>query len=187
MWRVWVRRGTVYRVLVEKLEGKRSLGRPRLRWVDNIRMDLQEVGCGYVDWIVLVQDRDRWRTLVSAVMNLRVPWNAGNFLTSCKPVSCWRRALHHVVIKYRVLLGKPEGKRPLGRHRHRWVNNIRIDMQEMGCGHLDWIGLAQDRDRLRTLVSAVMNLRVPWNTGNFLTSCKPVSCSGRTLHHGVSK
>jgi len=63
----------VYRVLVVKPEGKRSLGRPRCRWVDNIRMDLQEVGCGYMDWIGLAQDRDRWRTLVSAVMNLRVP------------------------------------------------------------------------------------------------------------------
>ena len=62
-----------YRVLVGKPEGKRSLGRPRCRWVDNIRMDLQEVGCGYVDCIGLAQDRDRWRTLVSAVMNLRVP------------------------------------------------------------------------------------------------------------------
>ena len=62
-----------YRVLVGKPEGKGPLGRPRRRWVDNIRMDLQEVGCGYVDWIVLDQDRDRWRTLVSAVMNLRVP------------------------------------------------------------------------------------------------------------------
>ena len=51
----------------------RPLGRPRRRWVDNIRMDLQELGCGYVDWIGLAQDRDRWRTLVSAVMNLRVP------------------------------------------------------------------------------------------------------------------
>ena len=63
----------VYRVLVGKPEGKRPLGRPRRRWVDNIRMALQEVGCGYVDWIGLAQDRDRWRTLVSAVMNLRVP------------------------------------------------------------------------------------------------------------------
>ena len=63
----------VYRVLVGKPEGRRPLGRPRRRWVDNIRMDLQEVGCGYVDWIGLAQDRDRWRTPVSAVMNLRVP------------------------------------------------------------------------------------------------------------------
>ena len=63
----------VYRVLVWKPEGKRPLGRPRRRWVDNIRMDLQEVGCGYVDLIGLAQDRDKWRTLVSAVMNLRVP------------------------------------------------------------------------------------------------------------------
>ena len=63
----------VYRVLVGKPEGKRPLGRPSLRWVDNIRMDLQEVGCGYMDWIGLAQDRDRWRKLVSTVMNLRVP------------------------------------------------------------------------------------------------------------------
>ena len=62
-----------YRVLVGKPEGKRPLGRPRRRWVDNVRMDLQEVGGGYVDWIGLSQDRDSWRTLVSAVMNLRVP------------------------------------------------------------------------------------------------------------------
>ena len=89
-----------YRVLVGKQEGKRPLGRPRRRWVDNIRMDLQEVGCGYVDWIGLAQDRDRWRTLLSAVMNLRVPKNAGNFLTSCKPVSFSRRTLHHGVSKY---------------------------------------------------------------------------------------
>ena len=63
----------VYRVLVGKPEGRRPLGRPRRRWVDNIRMDLQEVGYGYMDWIRLAQDRERWRTLVSAVMNLRVP------------------------------------------------------------------------------------------------------------------
>ena len=63
----------VYRVLVGKPVGKRPLGRPRLRWVDNVMTDLQEVGCGYMDWIGLAQDRDRWCALVSAVMNLRVP------------------------------------------------------------------------------------------------------------------
>jgi len=63
----------VYRVLVGKPEARRSLGRPRRRWADNIRTNLQEVGCGYMDWIGLAQDRDSWRTLVSAVMNLRVP------------------------------------------------------------------------------------------------------------------
>ena len=62
----------VYRVLVGKPEGKRPLVRPRRRWVDNIRMDLQEVGCGYMEWIGLAQDRDRWRTIVNAVMNLGV-------------------------------------------------------------------------------------------------------------------
>ena len=62
---------------------------------------------------------------------------------------------------YRVLVGKPEGKRPLGRRRHRWVDIIRMDLQEVGCGYMDWIGLAQDRDRWRTLVSAIINLRIP--------------------------
>jgi len=63
----------MYRVLVGKPEGKRPLGRPGCKWVDNIRMHLQEVGCGYMDWIGLAQGRDGWRTLVSAVMNIRVP------------------------------------------------------------------------------------------------------------------
>jgi hypothetical protein len=63
----------VCRVLVGKHEGKRRLGRPRHRWEDNIKMDLQEVGCGGVDWIELAQDRDRWQALVSTVMNFRVP------------------------------------------------------------------------------------------------------------------
>jgi len=63
----------VYRVLVGKPEGRRPLGRPRRRWVDNIRMDHQEVGCVYMDWIGLAPDRDSWRTIVSAVMKLRVP------------------------------------------------------------------------------------------------------------------
>ena len=62
---------------------------------------------------------------------------------------------------YRVLVGKPEGNRPMGRPRRRWVNNIRMDLQEVGCWYIEWIGLAQDRDRWRTLVSAVMNLQVP--------------------------
>jgi hypothetical protein len=66
------RRG-VHRVLVGKPEGMRPLGRPRLRWEDNIKMDFQEVGCRGRDWIELVQDRDRWRALVNAVMNIRVP------------------------------------------------------------------------------------------------------------------
>jgi hypothetical protein len=63
----------MYRVLVGKPEEKRPLGRPRCRWEDNIKMDLQEVGCGGMDWIELDQDRDRWRALVNAVMNLWVP------------------------------------------------------------------------------------------------------------------
>jgi len=62
---------------------------------------------------------------------------------------------------YRFLLWKPERRRPQGRTRRRWVYNIRMDLQEVGCGYMDWIGLAQDRDGWRTLVSAVMNLRVP--------------------------
>jgi len=72
MWRVSGERRGVYRVLVGRPEGKTPLGGPRCRWEDNIKMDLQEVGCGGTDWIELGQDRDRWRALVSAVINLRV-------------------------------------------------------------------------------------------------------------------
>jgi hypothetical protein len=75
------RRG-VCRVLVGKSKGKKQLGRPRRRWDDNIKMDLQELVCEGVDCIELAQNRDRWRDLVTAVMNLPVPQNAGNFLTS---------------------------------------------------------------------------------------------------------
>ena len=62
---------------------------------------------------------------------------------------------------YRVLVGKPEGKRPLGRHRRRWEDNIKVDLQEAGCGGMDLIELVQDRDRWQALVTEVMNLRIP--------------------------
>jgi len=75
-------RRSTYRKLVRKPEGKRPLGRPRHRWEDNIKIDLQEVGCKGMDWIKLAQDRDRWRALVNVVMDLQVPQNIGNFLTS---------------------------------------------------------------------------------------------------------
>jgi len=68
-----VERRGVYRVLVGRPDGKRPLVRPRLRWEDNIKVDLQEMGCGGVDWIDLVQDRDRWQALVNTVMNIWVP------------------------------------------------------------------------------------------------------------------
>ena len=72
MARIGERRG-IFRVLVGKPTGKRPLGRPKRRWLDNIKMDLQDVGCRGMDWIELVKDRDRCRALVNAVMNLRVP------------------------------------------------------------------------------------------------------------------
>jgi hypothetical protein len=62
---------------------------------------------------------------------------------------------------YRLLVGKPEGKRPLGRSRRRWVDNIRMDLREVRWGDVDWIGLAKDRNRWRALVNSVLNLRVP--------------------------
>jgi hypothetical protein len=85
---------------------------------------------------------------------------------------------------YRVLVGNPEGKRPLSRPWRGWEDNINADLQEVRCGDMDWI---KDRDWWRGLVNAVMNLRVPYNAGNFLTSFKPVSFSRRTLLHGISK
>ena len=139
-------------------------------------------------WIDLAEDRDRWRGLVNAVMNFRFPQNAKNFLTSWGPASPSGRTLLHAVgyvPKFDMLLfsycllissvcgrmgerigacrgfvGKPEGKRSLGRPRRRWEDNIKMDLQEVGCGDMDSIELAQDRDRCRALVNAVMNLRV---------------------------
>jgi hypothetical protein len=79
---------------------------------------------------------------------------------------------------YRKLVGKPEGKRPLGRRRRRWVNNIKMDLREI-VWDMDWIDLAQDKDQWRALVNTVMNLRVPKNAGNFLSGCTIVSFSRR--------
>jgi hypothetical protein len=70
----------------------------------------------------------------------------------------------------RVLVGKPEGTRPLGRHRRRWEDNIRTGLGEIRCGGMDWINLALERDQWRALVNTVMNLRVPYNVGKFLSS-----------------
>ena len=95
---LWERRG-LYRMLVGKPEGKKPLERPRRRWEDNIKMDLQQVGCGVVDWIELAQDRDRWRALLTVVMNLRFPLSARNFLISLEQVSFSKRTLLHEVNK----------------------------------------------------------------------------------------
>ena len=89
----------VHRVLVGKHEGKRPMARPRRRWYDNIKMDLQEVGGSCGDWMELVQDRDRWRALVGTVRNLRVPKMRGISRLSAKPVSFSRGTLLHGVSK----------------------------------------------------------------------------------------
>jgi hypothetical protein len=72
---------------------------------------------------------------------------------------------------YRISVGKPEGKRLLGSTRRKWVDNIKIDLREIGCDGMDWIDLAQGRDQWRPLVNTVMNLRVPYNVGKSLRSC----------------
>jgi hypothetical protein len=83
----------VQRMLVGKPEGKRPLERPRRRWEDNIKMDVQKVGGGREDWMELAQDRDGWRALVITVKNLQVPKSAGNFLTSCEDWSASQEGL----------------------------------------------------------------------------------------------
>jgi len=136
--------GRMYRFFVWKPEGRRPLGRPRCRWVDNIRTgewrrlhneELNDLCCSPNIVRVIKWRRMRWAGHVSRMGEERGV--------------------------YRVLVGKPEGRRPLGRPRRRWVDNIRTDLQEVGCGYIDRIGLAQDREMWRTLVSAVMNIRVP--------------------------
>ena len=87
---------------------------------------------------------------------------------------------------HRVLVGKPEGKKPLGRPRRRWEDNI-MDLQEVGGSCGDWMELAQDRDRWRALVGTVRNLQVPKMQVISWLAAEPVSSSRRTLLHGVSK
>jgi hypothetical protein len=88
---------------------------------------------------------------------------------------------------YRLLVGKPEGKGPLGRPRHRWVNNIRMNLVEIGFGEVDWIGLAQDRYRWRALVNAVMNLRFPYNAGKLPSGCTTCGLSSSAQLHRISQ
>jgi hypothetical protein len=87
---------------------------------------------------------------------------------------------------YRILVGKPEGKRPLGKPKRRWKYNIRLDLREIGWGGMDWIDLAQDRNQWRALVNTVMNLLIQQNTANFLSGCVTGDFSRMTQLHGVS-
>jgi hypothetical protein len=88
---------------------------------------------------------------------------------------------------YKILVGKPERKRPLEIPRHRRENNIRMDLREVGWKDVDWMHLSQDRDSLRVLVVTVMNLRVPEKAGNFMTTSVTLSFSRRSLAHDISK
>jgi hypothetical protein len=89
------KRRNAYRILVGKPEGKRPLGRPRRRRVDNIKMALGEIEWNGINWIDLAEDRDQWRAFVSTAINLRLPYNAGKFLSSCTMGSFSRRAQFH--------------------------------------------------------------------------------------------
>jgi hypothetical protein len=80
---------------------------------------------------------------------------------------------------YRILVGKPEGKRPQGKPKRRWMDNIKMDLREIEWDGMDWIDLAQDRDQWRALVNTVMNLRDPSNAGKFMSGCTIGSFSGR--------
>jgi hypothetical protein len=87
---------------------------------------------------------------------------------------------------YRILVGKSEGRRPLGRQRRRWMDNTKEDLREIGWRGMDWIDLAEDREQWRALVNTVMNLRVPQNAGNFLNNCTTCGFSRRAQLHEVS-
>jgi hypothetical protein len=87
---------------------------------------------------------------------------------------------------YRVLVGKPEGRRPLGQHRCRWVDNIKMDLTDIRWSGMVWIDLPQERDQWRALMNMVMNLRVPQNVEKSLSNCTPVGFSRRAQLHGVN-
>jgi hypothetical protein len=87
---------------------------------------------------------------------------------------------------YRLLVGKPEGRRPLGRSRRGWMDNTRMDLVEVGWGDVDWIGLAQDRERWRALVNSVLNLRVPENAGKLSSIQRTRDLSSSAQLHGAS-
>jgi hypothetical protein len=88
---------------------------------------------------------------------------------------------------YKLLVGNPEGKKPLGRPRWRWIDSIKMDPLEIGLGGVDWIGLAQDRYRWRALVNAVMNLQIPSNAGKLPSGCTTCGLLSGTQLHRVSK
>jgi len=125
----------VYRVLVGKPEGKRPIGRTRRRWEGNIKSGFQEVECGGSPNIfrVIKSRRMRWTGHVARIGD--------------------RRGV------YRVLVGKPETKRPIGRTRRRWEGNIKTGLQEVECGVVEF-NLVQERDRWQTRVNSAMSLRV---------------------------
>jgi hypothetical protein len=168
---------------------------------------------GCETWSLILREERRLRVFVNSVLSrtfgrkrdevtgewrklhneeLHDMYCSPNIVGVKKKISRMRWAGHVARMKerkdiYRILVRKPEGKRPLGRPRCILEDNSKAYLQELGCGGIDWIELAQDRDRWQALVNAVMNLRVPQNADNFLTGCKPVSFSSRNVLCGVSE
>ena len=132
-------------------EGKDALVSCWRKAVEDHGDYVEKLGVQWTHIIILGELNDLYSSpnIVRVIKSKRMKW-AGH-------VACmgeWRGV-------YRVLVGKPEGKRPLRRPRRRWKDNIKMDLQELGCGAVDWIELAQGRDRCWALVNAVMNIRVP--------------------------
>ncbi|KAJ4427033.1 hypothetical protein ANN_26832 [Periplaneta americana] len=170
------------------LETFGPLGRPRRKWEDNIIMDLREVGYDDREWINLAQFKSQFMPSFTPndrvnVRNQRLTWleercdarssiHQISVAASCHNMITRLRWAGHVARMgesrnaYRVLVGRPEGKRPLGMPRRRWEDNIKMDLRELGYDDRDWINLAQDRDRWRAYVRAAMNLRSLMLAGN---------------------